>query len=268
MNNFSLFVKPWMNLSIPEMISKLKELEVSNIEFPIRVGYDITPDNCVEKLPILVEEFKKEGINVTSIAGNVDERIFKAMNLSGIELMRVMLWYDPTTDYRDAEDNFVKMLDEAAEYCEKYNTKVGIQPHAGPYVATVMELKHLLDRCNRKYIGAIWDTGHAGIAAEIPKKSIDLIYDYLFMVNLKSANFRKIIKEDGSIFYHQYFVPASESPCSWEESISYLKEKGYDGMYCSHAEYSFPDEPLRYADGAESEPFFKEDYELFKKLIK
>ena len=39
MKNFSLFVKPWMNLSVSELISKLKELEITNIEF-----FDVSSD--------------------------------------------------------------------------------------------------------------------------------------------------------------------------------------------------------------------------------
>lgn len=266
MRNLSLFIKPWLGLPLPELIKKLKEFGIEEIEVPVRKGLPINPENCEKELPALQKTLNGEGITIKAVAGAPDESVFSAMQSSGIELLRVMLSISHDEEYFDAEDRFVKNLSAASLLCEKYNTKVGIQPHVGNYIAHVMELRHLLERCDKRYIGAVWDLAHAGLAGELPRKSIDIIFDYLFLVNLKSAYFRKT-EEDGKQVHLPYYTIGKDSPCSWKESIDYLKEKGYKGGFCSHAEYTHPTLLNRYTNGEESEPLFRADCEYLKEIL-
>ncbi len=267
MNYLSLFIKPWLKLSQEEVIKKVKELGFEEVEVPIRNGCFINPENCETALPEFQKALKNEGISIKTVASAVDERIFSAMNKAQIELMRVMLICTDDESYTQGEKRFIDTMNEATRYCEKYNTKVGIQPHVGNYVFSVMELKHLLERCDEKYIGAVWDTGHAGLAGEIPAKSIDIIFDRIFLVNFKSAYFSRYKDADGAIKYKPFYTIGTECPCSWAETVACLKEKGYKGGYCTHAEYTSLINPSKYAETDEAEKFLKEDLNYIGKIL-
>ena len=266
MDNLSLFIKPWLSFPVPEIIKKVKELGFKEVEVPIRNGCFLNPDNCIAELPKFHKLLKSEGITIKTVASVVDERIFAAMNEAEIDLMRVMLICADGESYTDGEKRFDDMMKEASGYCEKYNTKVGIQAHVGNYVFSVMELKHLLERCDEKYIGAVWDTGHAGLAGEIPEKSIDIIFDRIMLINLKAAYFLRY-EDEAKVKYKPFYTIGEESPCSWQETVNCLNKKGYKGGYCTHAEYTSLINPGKYAENDEAEKFLKEDLNYIGKIL-
>ena len=49
---FNIFTKPWMDLSLSELASLVKELGFNGVELPIRQGYQVIPNNISSNLKI------------------------------------------------------------------------------------------------------------------------------------------------------------------------------------------------------------------------
>lgn len=267
MESISLFIKPYISLTKDKIIKKIKELEFSKIEFPVRERLLINPENCEVELPKLKDYFLNEGIEISSITSSIDERIFSAMYRANISTLRIMLPMRSSESYYESEMRFLEELKLGAEYCEKYNVKIVIQPHNGRFIANLFELKNLIEKCKSKYIKAIWDIGHSGLAGEIPSKSADIIFNHLEMVNFKSAYYKKINNKDGTLSYKPYYTVGKESPLNWMECINILREKGYKGTYCIHAEYTDPLDISKYTQEYNTDVFLKEDLNYLKSIF-
>ena len=50
---FNIFTKPWMDLSLSELASLVKELGFNGVELPIREGYQVSPNNISSILKII-----------------------------------------------------------------------------------------------------------------------------------------------------------------------------------------------------------------------
>ena len=267
MENLSLFIKPFLNCTDGELIETLKELGISRIEYPIRDGLKITPDNCEEEFPKIYRNLKENGIEVISVAGPVGafkESIFKCMKSCGITCMRVMLPMLSDTDYIKAEQRYIKELSEGIEFCKKYHAKIVIQPHNGRFLSNVYELRSLIEKLDPKYVRAVWDLGHSALTNEVPEKAVDIIFDYIDVVNLKSAYFKRIETDDG-IKYWAFYTTGDECPCDWERAVNLLKERGYKGSFCTHAEYSDSTE-WGCLEGEEAKRLLKKDLEYMQNL--
>ncbi|HRR90779.1 MAG TPA: hypothetical protein P5253_00700, partial [bacterium] len=66
---FSVFTKPWQNMPVKELGEFVSKLGFDAIEFPVRPGYQVEPENVKEGLPKLARELKSSGIDIASIAG-------------------------------------------------------------------------------------------------------------------------------------------------------------------------------------------------------
>lgn len=87
---FSVFTKPWNDLSIPELGQMVKQSGFDGIEFPLREGYQVNPENAKKGLPQLTEQLSDCGLQVYSVAGPLEERVFEACAEAGIPLIRTM----------------------------------------------------------------------------------------------------------------------------------------------------------------------------------
>ena len=47
---YSVFTKPWKELTVPELGKLVHELGFDGIEFPVRPGYQVEPENILRDL--------------------------------------------------------------------------------------------------------------------------------------------------------------------------------------------------------------------------
>ena len=226
-------------MTIRELVEFVKELGFDGVEFPLRDGYQVEPSNAVEKLPVLAEEMKKQGLSIMSVASHLDESIFKACSESGVTILRIMLSTDTGESYMEAENKWQKMLNNYVPLCRKYNVKIGIQQHFGPGVFNTMELRHLLEKCDTEYIRAIWDAAHSGLAGEEPEQALDIIWDHLELVNLKNAYYkRELDPATNKPLFTPFFTLGHDGIYDWKRAADYLIKRGYKGDICMPAEYT------------------------------
>lgn len=258
MNNCMVFAKPWIHLPSSELAKKINELGFCQTEFPLRWAKGIDLDDVFETMHKIAGDFANYGITIPVIGGELNERSFLAAKAVGAEMIRIMLHYENGQSYLACEKKWQEQLNAVHPLCEKYNVKIGIQNHCGTYVNNSMELRHLLEGCDKRYVGAVWDVSHSALAGEEPEQGLDIVWEYLFMVNLKSAYYKRDRGEDGSVRFSPYFTTANDGAAFWGRAVTWLKSKGYAGRYCMHAEYTLEEKV---------DEFIREDYAYFRSLF-
>ena len=249
MADYSVFTKPWRELSVPDLIRVVSDLGYNAIEFPLRDGFQVTPDQARDKLPQLVKDLKSAGIRVDDVASAPEERIFSACAEAGIPMIRVM-FNPPAGDYLRQEKGYLATVESWLPLCEKYGVKVGIQMHHGRGAMTTADMMRVVGQFDSRYIGAIWDAAHSALAGENVEQAIDVCWSHLCLANFKNARYQMYGRAaDGAAVYKPYFCPGSDGQLSWPRAVKHLKEKGYAGTWCMPAEYTglTPQEEIDYA---------------------
>ena len=239
---FSVFTKPWPNLGINELCKKVSGWGFDGVEFPLRPGFQVEPENAEKELPALVKTMESYGLAVMSVASSTEENIFAACQAAGVPIIRIMgPWLNKR--YSELKKEFRAYLDTLPPLCEKYGVQVGVQNHNKNLVSATMELRFFLENYDPKHIGAVWDAAHSGLCMESADKALDIIWDDLILVNLKNAYWKQINgPEAPQALFDSYFTLGRCGMASYPDIIKYLKTRGYSGDICLPAEYS--DEPL------------------------
>jgi len=241
-NMFSVFTKPWKKESVEELGQFVSGLGFNGIEFPLREGYQVEPKNAENELPELVKKMANYNLKITSVASSTEENVFAGCEAAGIPLIRIMCHADLEKGYMACEAEMKKSIEKLLPLCEKYGVQVGIQHHYGPGVSNTMELRHLLEGFDPKYVAAIWDAAHSGLAGEEPEQALDIIWPYLCLVNLKTAYYKiNTGPEAEETQFQRYFTTGRHGLSSWSRIVKYLAKKNYEGVICLPAEYT--DEP-------------------------
>ncbi len=239
MADYSVFTKPWKDSPVEELIRIVSSMGYNRIEFPLRDGSQVSPAQAEEKLPELVRRLGDAGIRIDDVASSAEERVFAACAASYIPMIRVMFTPPMSDDYLAQEAEYLKLVDTWLPLCEKYRVKVGIQMHRGRGAMTTADMMRIVSRFDPRYIGAIWDAAHSGLAGEDPEQAIDLCWSHLCLVNFKNARYQMYGRNaDGTAVYQAYFCPGPDGFTSWPRAVAHLKKKGYCGTWCMLAEYT------------------------------
>lgn len=244
--SFSVFTKPWKDMSVIELAKFIKDLGFDGIEFPLRPGYQVEPANAEKGLPELVNQMNEYGLKITSVASTTDENVFAGCQAAGIPIIRIMAKIDPKLGYMASETNLRKELEQVLPLCQKYGIKVGVQHHYGKHVCNAMGLRHLIENFDPKYIGAIWDAAHASLCGEEPELGLDIVWSHICMVNLKNAFYHRASgPELEDVEWARYFTTGRQGFASWPRIADYLKKRDYEGVICLTAEYTAEDQVKR-----------------------
>ena len=255
---FSVFTKPWKEMPVDELAELVKSFGFDAVEFPLRDGYQAEPKDAEVSLPRLAKQFAAHGIAVASVASSTDEHIFAACHEAGVPVIRIMLARGEGR-YLECEAAWKKQLEALCPLCEKYGVKVGVQQHYGPAAFNSMELRHALEGLDSRYIGAIWDAAHSALSGETPDKALDILWDYLVMVNFKNAYYRRTNgPEADQAVFRPYFTTAPNGNNDWSAAVKYLKARSYAGTVCMPAEYT---------DLPNTIPYLRRDAAYLKSLL-
>ena len=236
---FSVFTKPWKDLPAAELFKKVAAWGFDGIEFPLRAGFQVEPQNAETELPAFADEAAEHGLQIMSVASATDAHIFAACHAAGVPLIRIMAGIDLEKGYLQSERDFKTYLNRLLPLCERYGVKVGVQNHFGPMVFSTMELRHLLEDFDPKYVGAVWDAAHSGLAGEIAAQALDIIWEKLLLVNLKNAYWKPTNgPEAPKTQWAPHFTLGRFGMASYPDIINYLARNHYNGDICMPAEFS------------------------------
>jgi sugar phosphate isomerase/epimerase len=257
--SFSVFTKAWMDTPIDQLGKFISALGFEGIEFPLRPGYQVEPENAEKGLPELAKQMAGYGLKITSIASTTEENIFAGCAAAGVPTIRIMAPVDLKLGFSMSVMQNRKHIECLLPLCEKYNVKIAIQLHGGPMISNSMELLHLINDYNPRYIGAIWDAAHSAIAGEETEKGLDILWHRLFMINFKNMIYRRINgPEADSASWERYLTTGPQGLASWPRAVDYIRAKAYEGVICLTAEYS---------DKAHVNEYIARDFTYIKSLF-
>jgi len=234
---FSVFTKPW-KMPVPELGKFVKGLGFDAIEFPVRPGFQVEPENVTKGLPQAARQLADCGVRIASVAGPTDEATIAACAEAGIPIIRVMARIGED-GYLASEARLQREYDALLPLLEKYGVKVGVQNHCDRFVANASGLRCLIGKYDPRYIGAVWDAAHNALQGEDPELAIDIVWSHLCMVNLKNAFWRRTSGPEAEhVTWRPYWTSGRQGLASWPRVAAELKRRNYEGVICLTAEYS------------------------------
>jgi sugar phosphate isomerase/epimerase len=238
---FTVFTKPWKT-PLPELGSFLKQLGFDGIELPVRPGYQVSPEHVAKGLREAVHILADCGLTIVSVAGPTDEATIAACAEAGITTIRICLDIPPQVSYLEYETAKQREFDSLIPLLEKYGVTLGIQNHYGRYVANAMGIRHLIEKYDRRHIGAVLDFAHCALNGESPALALDITWSHLCMVNLKNAYWQRSNGFEAPVAtYQPYWTNGRQGLASWTQVADELKQRGYRGSICLTAEYTDED---------------------------
>lgn len=239
MASYSVFTKPWRTAPVGELIEIVRGMGFTEIEFPLRDGSQVCPEQAEKMLPGFAKRLADAGIRIGNVASSPEERVFAACADCGIPMIRVMFTPPMADNYLEQEAEYLREIDSWIPLCEKYGVQIGLQMHHGRGAMTSADMARILARFEPEHIGAIWDAAHSGLAGENTEQSLDVCWSRLCQVNFKNARYEmKGRGADGAALFATYFCPGADGLTSWPRAVEHLKKKGYAGTYCMPAEYT------------------------------
>jgi len=272
---YSVFIKPWKKQTLDELGALVANMGFDAVEYPLRDGFQVQPSEGVQGILKLTKTLAKHNIKVASLAAGIDvqttdgkgevvginEPVFAGCGEAGIPIIRICQSLNRDLGFQENMDALRRKYDAILPFCEKYKVTLGVQMHYGfADITCSWDTYILLNGYDSRYIAAVWDAGHSGLAGESPRYSLDCLWDHLCMVNFKAAHWYRenLAAHAEEARWGVYWVSGQNGMCSWKEAVEYLKKRGYKGTVCLPAEYS---------DEANVERYTREDIKYIKKLF-
>lgn len=254
---YSVFTKPWKDLTIEQLGEKIKGYGFDGIEFPLREGFQVEPINAEKGLYDLKNRLSSYGLDIYSVASTPKENIFAGCQNASIPIIRIMAPIGGDS-YIKEEARILKELEGMIPLCEKYGVKLGLQNHCGKFINNSMGLRRILEKLDSKWICAVWDAAHNALNGEPPAFGIDIVKEYLCMVNLKNAYWQRVNGPEAEYArYKAYFTDGRNGLAPWPDIVEILNTMDFDGVICLTAEYSCQD----------ADRLIVKDFEFLKDLV-
>lgn len=235
---YSVFTKPWKNLSMDELGKKISGMGFDGIEFPLRDEFQVEPSNAEKGLLVLKNKLAEYGVDIYSVASSTEENVFAGCQNASIPIIRIMGRIEGES-YMAEETRILKELESLIPLCEKYKVKIGIQNHCGKFINNSMGLRHILEKLDSEWICAVWDAAHNALNGEDTAFGIDIVKEYLCMVNLKNAYWQRVNGPEAEYArWKHYFTDGRNGFAVWPDVIEILNSINFDKVICLTAEYT------------------------------
>ena len=235
---FSVFTKPWRTLSLSELAELVRGLGFDGVEFPVRPGYQVEPEN-VRNLPHAARQLAEFGLRIYSVAAPADEATIAACAEAGVPTLRIMARIAEGEGYLEAEARFRREYETLVPLLDQYGVQLGVQNHCGRFVANAVGLKRLVDDYDPRHIGVVWDAAHEALEGGLPDLALDAVWSHLCMINLKNALRRRTKGPEAEVAqWSVYWTSGRQGLASWPRVAHELRSRAYAGVVCLTAEYS------------------------------
>jgi sugar phosphate isomerase/epimerase len=246
---FVYFTKMLQSLDVPGLIGFCKEIGLDGVDFAVRPGYPVTPDNALTELPSATRQFKDAGLVVGLVTAPTSlndpdtkhaQTIFEACGKAGVPAVKIG-YFPYRTKFETELADARKKLGGFAKLAEKTGVKACYHTHSGNNLGgACAALRLLLADFDPHHIGAFVDTGHTAINGGPIRLELDMVKAWLALVAIKDMAWEKT--KDG---WRSSVVPVGAGIVRWKEVGQGLKECGFDGTVSLHGEYETKDLPER-----------------------
>ena len=235
---FSVFTKPWMDLSVSQLGAFVSGMGFNGVEFPVRPGYQVEPENVGRDLPELARQLADYDVRITSVAGPTDEATMAACAEAGVPLIRICVDIGEG-GYMENEARAQREFDTLVPLLDKHAITLGIQNHSGRYVCNAMGMRHLMEKYDPRHIAAVWCAAHNALDGESPDLGLDIVWSHLSQVKFKNAFWRrKTGPEAEDMQWSIYWTSGRQGLAAWPLVADELKKRCFKGVVCLDAEYT------------------------------
>ena len=235
---YSVFTKPWREMSVEELGEHVRRLGFTGIELPVRPGFQVEPESVAQRLPGVVRRLGELGVQVCSVAGPTDEPTIAACAEAGVPTIRICVSIG-SESYLEAETRLRREYDALLPLLEKHRVQIGIQNHMGRDVANALAVRHLIGDYDPQYFGIVWDAAHEALAGTEPELALDIAWSHLCMVNLKNGYWQRTNGPEAEhATWKVYWTGGRHGLAVWPRVIQELRRRRYQGVLCLTAEYS------------------------------
>ena len=249
------------------MADKVAGLGLDGVELPVRLGYQVTPENAASGLKDATRVLSASGVEITSVASTADEAIIAACGDNGIPLIRVMAPIDLDIGYVESIESYRRQFDALLPALDRHGVAIGVQNHYGYFVGSAIGLLHLIERYDRHHISAVLDMAHCAVDGEPTAMAVDMLKSKIHhQANFKSAYHSRVNGPEDEAIFKVKWTTHQHGGYSWSEFADCLKQVGFAGTLCLPAEYSDPmGKPQRMGDDVI--PYLKQDLAHLRSLV-
>ncbi|MEO1018391.1 MAG: TIM barrel protein, partial [Pseudomonadota bacterium] len=220
-------------------------------ELPVRPGYQVEPEAVTADLPKAARLFEANGLEISSVAGYLDEATVMACGDSGVPILRTMCRIDPKLGFTRTIEDYHRTFEGLIPALERANVTIGVQNHSGYFIGSAAGMLYLLDRYDPKHVCAVLDMAHCAVAGEPVELAVDILWSRLNgLVNFKSAYQHRVNgPEEPEAKFKIRWTSCHHAAYSWREFFNALMARGFSGTICLPTEYSDPEgKPQRMGD--------------------
>jgi len=267
-NEHILFIKKWQGLSLSAVAEDVKGLGFDGVELPIRDGFWVEPKAVASQLPEAVKVFADHDLKIGALAAGADEPTIAAAGDNGIPIVRIMVQIPPDRQYLPYIEETQRQWDTLLPALEKHRVILGVQNHCNRFLTDALGLYHAIERYDPKLVAAVWDPAHNSLQGDNLDLSLEMIWPWLCMVNVKSAFWRRRNAPDADRAKWQiHWTACRHGMTDWPTVIADLKKHGYKGDISHSAEYSADDFSGVELEAEALRPLLIEDLAYIRKLL-
>jgi len=242
---YCIFSKMLIDFPPAKVVERLRDLGYDGVEWRVHEEGHITLNDVrkeTEYVGKITESYNLEVVDLLTylLVENVGkiEEVFDAAERIGCS--KVRLWppdYDGKVSYWELYNRGQRAMEKVVKLAEKYNIRALFEIHPGTIISSASSAYRWVEKFNPERVGAIFDAANMTIEGrEDWKLGLEILGDYFALVHCKNTAW--LCKEEGrKKRWHWEWVPLDEGIVDWEEVISIITQKGYDG-YLSNEDHS------------------------------
>ena len=263
-----VFIKKWQGLPLSAVAKDVRDMGFDGVELPVRDGFWVEPKTIASQLPEAVKVFADHGLTIGALAGPADEPTIAAAGGNGIPIVRIMVQIPPDRQYLPYVEETQRQWDALLSALEKHGVILGVQNHSNRFVTDALGLYHAIGEYDPRLIGAVWDPAHNSLQGDNLDLSLEMIWPWLCMVNVKSAFWQRSNAPDADqAKWQTHWTTCAKGMTDWPEVIADLKKRGYKGDISHSAEYSADDFSGDIPDARALRPLLIEDLAYIRRLL-
>jgi len=258
-----MFAKHMRSLDMAQAAASAARWGLDGLDYPVRAGYAVNPDNFRTALPELVRALRREGLSLPMLTaeGNLTdplgtsyvEPLLGTMMENDVRLLKIGYFpFREEVGYWPSVSDAREALARWEKVARRYAVTVVYHTHSGPYIGlNASSLMHVVRDFDPSCVGAYLDTGHLTISGEEFPMACSIVGEYLKVVALKDMARVKDTADGRTVFVRKVFRPG-EGATDLRGALRCLVARGFAGPLTIHMEWSRDDDELLAGSGEDA----------------
>ena len=244
-----MFTKPFKGKELDTILESVKKLGFDGLDFAVRPGYPVNPENFEVELPRAASRARDAGLAIELItpsaaveADDATERLWASAAQIGARFLKVGYWlFEPGQDYSRQMDGIRRSMDGIARLAEEYGVRAAVHQHSGTfYGSTCCSVMHMVRGFDPAHVCVYMDPGHLSVDGEIPPLAFGIIGEYLGVIALKNPGYVSTPEGDAVRWERDWNCKLAQGLVDWPEVFRLAAASGFDGPLSFHSEWDLP----------------------------